>query len=75
MTRAPVLMQDRVVPMRARNTVRAWTSMKALPAAGLPNSHVPAMIIMSPTGAAEPVTLLIWYPLCKKKFAAKYSMR
>ena len=61
-----MLMQESVVPMRAKNTVRACTNMNALPAAGLPKSQVPAIIIMSPNGAADAVALLMPYPLCKK---------
>ena len=46
-------MQESVVPMIARNTVNAWTSMKILPLPG-PKMALPTMIIMSPIGAADP---------------------
>ena len=46
--------------MSARNTVNACTSMKALPAAGLPNIQVPTITIMSPIGAADPSAFDIW---------------
>ena len=52
--------------MRARNTVNAWTNMKALPAAGLPKSQVPTMTIMSPRGAPDAAALLSVYPSLMK---------
>jgi hypothetical protein len=61
-TRAPVAMHESVVPMSARKTVKAWTSMKARPALYDPNSHVPTMTIMSPSGAPEAAALVSVYP-------------
>ncbi len=52
-------MQDSVVPIRARKTVTAWMNMNHQPAAGLPNSHVPTITIMSPMGALEPAAVVI----------------
>ena len=46
-------MHDKVVPIRARNTVTAWTNMNHQPAVGLPNTRVPTRTIMSPIGALE----------------------
>ena len=58
-------MQLSVVPMMARNTVKASTSMKIRPPPG-PNAALPMTIIMSPTGAAEPDALCIVYPLLEE---------
>ena len=49
-------MQESVVPISARKTVKASTSMKMRPRPG-PNSASPTTIIMSPIGAAEPAAL------------------
>src|ERR1035437_1455846 len=55
-TRAPVFMQESVVPTIARNTVKAWNSMNVRPCPW-PNNASPTTIIMSPMGAAEPEAL------------------
>src|SRR5580700_4328422 len=55
-TRAPVLMQESVVPIRARNTVMASINMNVRPLPW-PNNALPTTIIMSPMGAAEPVAV------------------
>ena len=49
-------MHESVVPISARNTVNASTSMKVRPLPG-PNSALPTTIIISPMGAAEPEAL------------------
>ncbi len=59
-------MHDSVVPMSARKTVNAWTSMNARPALYEPKSHVPTMTIMSPRGAPEAPALVSVYPLFRK---------
>ena len=49
-------MQESVVPMSARNTVKASNSMKIRPLPG-PNMALPTTTIMSPMGAADPVAV------------------
>ena len=49
-------MQESVVPMIARKTVKASISMKMRPLPG-PKRASPTTIIMSPIGAADPVAV------------------
>ena len=58
-------MQESVVPIRARTTVKASTSMKMRPPPW-PKNALPMMIIMSPMGADEPEAVVIGYPLLRK---------
>ncbi len=58
-------MQESVVPISARNTVNASTSMKMRPPPA-PKNALPTMIIMSPMGADDPDAVVIGYPLLRK---------